>query len=287
MTLPSVQRFTTSDSLGLSADVLGVPRRGSVVLAHGGGQTRHAWSGAGRALAARGWRTVALDLRGHGESDWSPSGDYRMQRFAQDLVDVAGQLGDRPSLIGASLGGIAGLMVEAVVAPGTFSSLTMVDIVPEMEPAGVDKIMAFMGAHLSDGFATLEEAADAIAAYMPHRPRPSDLSGLRKNLRAGPNGRLRWHWDPRFVTGVRTGRAPDDAARLSAALGELRLPVHLIRGRMSELVSRQAALDFVARIPGAVFTDVAGAGHMVAGDRNDAFVEAATSFLDGLAQEAA
>lgn len=285
--MPDLRRFTTNDGLRLAADVLGEPSRGSVILAHGGGQTRHAWSGAGQALAARGWRTVALDLRGHGDSEWSPVGDYRMHRFAEDLVDVAGQLGDRPALIGASLGGIAGLMVETVVAPGTFASLTMVDIVPDMEPSGVDKIMAFMSAHLSEGFGSLEEAADAVAAYMPHRPRPAELSGLRKNLREADDGRLRWHWDPRFVTGVRSGRVPDDAERLSNALGALTLPVHLIRGRMSELVSRQAALDFVARVPGAVFTDVAGAGHMVAGDRNDAFVEAATGFLDGLAREAA
>jgi pimeloyl-ACP methyl ester carboxylesterase len=173
------------------------------------------------------------------------------------------------------------MVVEAMLAPGTFSSLTLVDIIPRSDPAGVEKIMGFMGAHLEQGFHSLEAAADSIAAYLPHRPRPKDLSGLRKNLREGDDGRFRWHWDPKFVTGVRRSRPDNHGQSLEARCREIDIPVHLIRGRMSELVSLEAAEAFVATLKHGAFTDVADAGHMVAGDRNDVFLDAVLAFLDG------
>jgi pimeloyl-ACP methyl ester carboxylesterase len=278
--LPSAAtRFLTRDGLQLAADVAGDGRRGTVMLAHGGGQTRHSWASTATRLAERGWKTVSLDLRGHGESDWAPDGDYKSLRFAEDLVAVADAMPDRPALIGASLGGLSGLLVETLVAPGTFRSLTLVDIVPRSDPAGVSKIMGFMGANLESGFDSLEQAADSIAAYLPHRPRPKDLSGLSKNLRLGDDGRYRWHWDPRFVTGMGDRRASPEAT-FEPRYEDMDLPVHLVRGRMSELVSREAAEAFVATLRQGSFTDVADAGHMVAGDKNDAFLEAVLAFLE-------
>ncbi|MES2086103.1 MAG: alpha/beta hydrolase [Pseudomonadota bacterium] len=282
MTNHRSETFLGDEGLALAADCYGAPRRGTVLLAHGGGQTRHAWAKTGVRLAEAGWRAVAVDLRGHGDSGWSPTGNYQIQRFAADLIQVAAQLGDRPALVGASLGGIAGMMVEAVAAPGTFSSLTLVDITPQMEPAGVAKVMGFMSERVESGFGSLEEAAEFIASYLPNRPRPKDLKGLDKNLRRHLDGRYRWHWDPRFVTSVREGREGHSTADFAARMGAVRIPVHLIRGRMSELVSAEAAAAFLAAVPHARFTDVENAGHMVAGDRNDAFIEAVVSFLAGV-----
>ena len=276
-------KYRTRSGLHLAADVVGDGGRGSVILAHGGGQTRHSWASTAKSLAARGWKTVSLDLRGHGESDWDADGDYQMHRFAEDLVDVAATLPGKPELIGASLGGMSGLMVETMVAPGTFRSLTLVDIIPKSDPAGVDKIMGFMGANMENGFDSLEAAADSIAAYLPHRKRPKDLSGLQKNLRLGDDGRYRWHWDPRFVSGMR--REPSNEGPFEGFEERYRtieIPIHLIRGRMSELVSLDAATAFVATLKNGSFTDVADAGHMVAGDRNDVFLEAVVAFLDKL-----
>ncbi len=274
-----ISTFVNRDGLKLAADVQGDGARGSVMLAHGGGQTRHSWASTAKRLAALGWRTVSLDLRGHGDSDWHPEGDYATQAYGEDLVDVARALPDKPALIGASLGGLAGLIVE-MVAPGTLSSITLVDIVPNSDQAGVAKVMGFMGENLERGFDSLEAAADSIAAYLPHRQRPSDLSGLRKNLRLGADGRYRWHWDPKFVTGVRGGRQGASAEQFERLCREIDIPIHLIRGRMSELVSLDAAEAFVATLKHGSFTDVADAGHMVAGDRNDIFLEAVVAFLD-------
>ena len=275
-----VTPFVTRNGLTLTADVAGAGARGVVMLAHGGGQTRHSWASTAERLAERGWKTVSLDLRGHGDSDWDPAGDYHIDRYAEDLIDVATALPGRPALIGASLGGIAGMMVEAVLAPGTFASLTLVDIIPRTDPSGVEKIMGFMGAHLEHGFHSLEAAAETIAAYLPHRPKPKDLSGLGKNLRQGADGRFRWHWDPKFVTGVRRERSPTHGEDLEARCREIDIPVHLIRGRMSELVSLEGAEAFVAGLKHGSFTDVADAGHMVAGDRNDIFLQAVVEFLE-------
>lgn len=267
------------EGVRIAAEIYGRPVNGSVILAHGGGQTRHAWGQAAVSLARAGWRAVALDLRGHGESEWSPTGDYGIARFARDLELVAGQLEDRPACVGASLGGLAGLYVEAVSAPRTFASLTLVDITPHMEPAGVERIMGFMSQHVEDGFASLEEAADVIAAYLPHRPRRDDLSGLSKNLRRGEDGRFRWHWDPRFVESVTEGRKTKDFSGDSFPLEAVSVPLHLVRGAMSELVSLDAVAKFRAAAPSAAYTDIADAGHMVAGDRNDAFTSAIVAFL--------
>lgn len=273
--------FQGNEGVELVADCYGEARRGTVLLAHGGGQTRHAWDMACERLSLAGWRAVAMDLRGHGDSGWSPAGDYRIQRFAADLVEVAAQLGDRPALVGASLGGISGLVVEGGEAPGTFSSLTLVDITPQMDANGVAKVMGFMSERVDSGFASLEEAADFIGSYLPHRPRPRDLSGLSKNLRRGQDGRYRWHWDPRFVTSVREGRESYPAEGFTERMAQIRIPIHLIRGRLSELVSLDAVDAFLSAAPHAKFTDVECAGHMVAGDRNDAFVDAVLGFLDG------
>lgn len=276
---PVATKFRGAESLILAADVWGSPDAPAVLLAHGGGQTRHAWDRAASALASKGWRAVALDLRGHGESDWSPTGAYEIETFAQDLLAVADQLGGKPSVVGASLGGLAALVAEGETRPGSFATLTLVDIAPRMEPDGVAKIVGFMGAHADEGFESVEDAANVIAAYIPHRQRPTDLSGLAKNLRQDQYGRWRWHWDPAFIKNVSQTRGERRYERLDEAAERLQLPVHLIRGKSSELISEESAQHFLSLVPHARFTDVAGAGHMVAGDRNDAFVEAVLQFL--------
>lgn len=277
--------FAGRDGLRLAADVLGPEDGPPVVLLHGGGQTRHSWAGTARVLADTGWRVASVDLRGHGESEWHPEGDYTLDAFAADIAEVARSFARRPALVGASLGGIASMVAVADAGGGTelASSLTLVDVAHRIEVQGRDRIGDFMTA-APDGFASLEEAADAIAAYNPHRPRPKDLSGLRKNLRQREDGRWVWHWDPAFVHG-RFGSADETrsslvrADRLEAAAKALRLPTLLVRGRRSDLLSEEGAQDFLRIVPHARFADVAGAGHMVAGDRNDIFNRAILDFL--------
>jgi pimeloyl-ACP methyl ester carboxylesterase len=271
------REFKVTDDLLLVADEFG---RGAklVLLLHGGGQTRHAWQGTADALGRAGYRALSVDARGHGDSDWSPRGEYRLDDFARDLVVVIDQLGTAPVLVGASLGGLAALLVAGEMAPGTARGLVLVDVVPRIEHEGAERIHAFMVGDGGNGFATLEEAASAVAAYLPHRARDGVPEGLAKNLRQGPDGRWRWHWDPRFL-GPDGVSAVLDADRLRACTRRLALPTLLVRGRMSDIVSEEGAREFLEDVDGAEFVDVSGAGHMVAGDRNDRFTAAVVDFL--------
>lgn len=276
--------------VALAADAWGDPGAPPVVLLHGGGQTRHAWGGAGQVFARAGYRSVSVDLRGHSDSDWSPDGDYDLQRFADDVISVARSFDRPPALVGASLGGLASMLALATVAAASDSPtatplatcLVLVDVAPRVEDEGRIKIQEFMRSGMR-GFDTLEEAADAIAAYNPHRPRPKDLSGLGKNLRERGDGRWYWHWDPRFITG-RSGvdgqRGRVNHERMQAAARTIDIPTLLVRGRMSDIVSDESVRELRELVPHAEVVDVAGAGHMVAGDRNDAFNQAVIDFVD-------
>src|SRR5262245_37741757 len=133
--------FAGAGGLRLVADAHGDDGAPPVLLLHGGGQTRHAWGGTAAALAARGWYALALDLRGHGESAWAPDGDYRLEAFVADLVAVATSLARRPALVGASLGGLASLVAEGEAKAPLAAALVLVDIAPQVQPAGVDRIV--------------------------------------------------------------------------------------------------------------------------------------------------
>ncbi len=264
----------------------GAGRPRVALLLHGGGQTRHAWDKTGLALSRIGWTAIALDQRGHGDSAWIDSAAYSFADYGRDVVAVAGQIatqfGAKPVAIGASLGGIASLASFALTPAPVLAGLVLVDIIPKMDPKGVAHIQGFMRARAREGFASVEEAADAIAAYLPHRPRPRSLAGLAKNLRLHADGRWRWHWDPRFLDGpcpVEHDWANLEP-RLEAAARALPVPLLLVRGGGSELVSPETAQAFLATVPDGAYADIADARHMVAGDRNDAFGEAVITFLE-------
>jgi peroxiredoxin len=280
------------NGLALASDVGGPSDGPPVVLFHGGGQTRHSWHHTAEALGADGWRTYNTDLRGHGESDWDGAGDYSLDAFSSDARVLARTVFERdpqhrlPALVGASLGGVSSLAAIAETEDPVASALVLVDVAPHIERTGADRIGAFMLEHMDDGFASLDAVADAIAVYNPHRPRPKNLDGLRKNLRER-DGRWYWHWDPRFISGKRSSpdetRSIVDPDRLDIAarvISERGLPTLLVRGRQSDLLSEEGAQAFLALVPHAEFVDVADAGHMVAGDRNDLFNDAVVNFLD-------
>lgn len=251
--------------------------RGTVVLLHGGGQTRHSWARSGPRFADAGWTTVTLDARGHGDSDWSIDGDYSMDALVGDLVAVVDELGVSPVLVGASMGGLTSLVAQGE-HPGLARALVLVDIATRSDPVGVDRILSFM-ASAPDGFATLDDVADAVAAYNPHRPRPARLDGLRKNVRQGDDGRWRWHWDPAFLRGGDEPSRLTREARLDAAASAIEVPTMLVRGRSSDVVTPEGAAHLQSLIPQAVLVE-ATAGHMVAGDDNDVFVSQVVDFLD-------
>jgi pimeloyl-ACP methyl ester carboxylesterase len=262
--------------LRLAGDAWGDPDGPLVLLQHGGGQTRHAWKGTGQALGAAGYHAIAFDARGHGDSDWDPDGDYSQDVMVEDLTRIIAAVGDpRPVLVGASMGGGTSL-VAAGEDHVDATALVLVDIAPRVETEGVDKIKAFMSQR-PDGFSSLEEVAEAIASYQPHRPRPKNLAGLGKNVRLGTDGRYHWHWDPKFRAGIR--KLDQRQARLEACARSLTLPTLLVRGGLSDILTEAGAKEFLELCQHAEYVNVAGAAHMVAGDRNDIFADAVIDFL--------
>ncbi len=265
----------------IAGDTWGDPSKQLVVLLHGGGQTRHAWKGAGETLGESGYYAVAFDARGHGDSDWAAaSEDYAPDNMVEDLACVSRALGsENPILVGASMGGGVSLLsigLDKIDA----AALVLVDMAPRIEPEGSRKIQEFMS-QKPDGFDTLEEVAEAIANYQPHRKRPRNLDGLAKNVRLGANGKYRWHWDPARRAGQRINS--DYRQRLHECADTLKLPTLLVRGGLSDVLSEEGAQSFLAQCPHAEYVNVKNAAHMVAGDRNDIFAGSVVEFLKRVA----
>lgn len=260
----------------IAGDTWGDPDGPLVVLQHGGGQTRHAWKGAGETLGRAGYHVVAFDARGHGDSDWAAPDAYGSDEMVEDLRCVIDALGGRkPILVGASMGGGVSLVA---VGEGKVdaSALVLVDMAPRIEAEGRREIQEFMN-QKPEGFDSLEEVAEAIANYQPHRPRPRTLDGLAKNIRLGADGRYHWHWDP-----ARRRAWRDDGAyreRLGACADRLTLPTLLVRGGLSNVLSEEGAQSFLRQCSHAEYVRVDKAAHMVAGDRNDNFAGAVIEFL--------
>ena len=269
--------WTGADGLKLAGDSWGDPNAPLVILQHGGGQTRHAWKGAGERLAASGYCAIALDARGHGDSAWAADGRYDQDIMVEDLKCVLAALGDRrPALVGASMGGGTSLVA---VGEGHVdaTALVLVDIAPRIEAGGAAKVSEFMNQN-PDGFDSLEEVAVAIANYQPQRPRPRSLDGLAKNVRLGQDGRYRWHWDPNFKRSPHYDLARRQS-RLEGCARNLQVPTLLVRGGMSDVLSEEGAREFQELCPHCEYVNIPAAAHMVAGDRNDIFVDAVIAFL--------
>jgi pimeloyl-ACP methyl ester carboxylesterase len=264
-----------ADGVKIVGDVAGDPDSPAVVLMHGGGQTRHSWSAAVEPLREAGYFVVNVDLRGHGDSGWSPDGLYSPARLAGDLRTVMTDIEGPAAWVGASMGGMTAM--QALAEGMNPEALVLVDIVLRPEPLGVDRIRKFMLGNPS-GFASVEAAADAVAAYNPRR-RSRNPEGLLKNLRLNADGRYYWHWDPRLMSHEsgefsRMFKQIADGVRASA-----RVPTLLVRGGNSDVVSDAGVAAFREVMPHVEVFEVADAGHMVAGDSNDEFNGAMLEFL--------
>ena len=276
MTASAIAGFAGAGGILLAADQLGDAGARPVIFLHGGGQTRASWRRSLPVVAERGYRTIAYDARGHGDSDWSRDGDYRLESYAADLAAVIAQLGRAPILVGASLGGLTAMLLTGEAQHRIADALVLVDVAPRINQQGVDRILDFMAAN-PDGFRSLDEAADAVSLYNPHRRRPGDNKGLASNLRER-GGRLHWHWDPAFLVNRREDRCAL-SGRLEDAARHVRVPTLLIHAGKSDVVTADEIAHLREVMPHCSYVDVPAAGHMVAGDANDTFNGAILDFL--------
>ncbi len=284
--LAEAVEFASGDGLRLSGSRLSLPGP-QVSLAHGFGQTRHSWAGTQERLGDAGFGSLAWDMRGHGESQSNPANhSYSVSDFIGDQLAGARQLRGtgagidetqvgQPILVGASMGGLTGLLAQASHRP--FSALVLVDVTPRWEAAGMQRIHAFMTAH-PDGFDSYDHAARVIHDYLPHRRARKSDEQLAKLLRFDHQQRLRWHWDPRLLS-----EFVADSQHLQETIAEearkIDVPVLLISGGRSDLVSDDTVAHFIERVPHATHVRLPEATHMLAGDDNDAFTDAVLAFL--------
>ncbi len=271
------------DGLRLAAETRGRASARPVLFAHGFGQSRHAWARAAESLAERGWRTLTFDARGHGDSGRLADGRYALEQFVGDLLTVARALNEPPVLVGASMGGLLGLVVAGETRPGPFRALVLVDITPRWEAAGVERMLDFMRSH-PEGFASLDDAADQVAAYLAHRSRRKDRDELAQLLRRGEDGRWRWHWDPALLDTV-AHEGERHQQRLLDAARNIDVPVLLVSGGRSDIVSEATVREFLEAVPHATHVEIPHATHTLAGDDNAAFTAAIEPFLNALDRE--
>ncbi|TAN04555.1 MAG: alpha/beta hydrolase [Rhodanobacteraceae bacterium] len=271
------------DGLPLAMETRGPAGAPALLFAHGFGQSRHAWARAGQTLAEHGWRSMTFDARGHGDSARLADGGYRLEQFVDDLLTIAHSFATPPVLVGASMGGLLGLVAAGEARPDPFRALVLVDITPRWEAAGVERMLGFMRAH-PRGFASLEEAAAEVAAYLPQRRRRKDRYELAQLLKRGDDGRLRWHWDPALLDTI-APEAERHQQRLLDAARNIDVPVLLVSGGRSDIVSEDTVAEFLQVVPHARHVVVPHATHTLAGDDNAAFTAAIEPFLDALPRE--
>jgi len=270
-----------SDAVELAGEEILAEEAASVLFAHGFGQTRQSWAGAQLALAREGIGSIAWDMRGHGESGRNPeSQHYQAGQFADDVYLLSKQFKNKPLLVGASMGGLTGMMAQA--RHDAFSALVLVDVTPRWEIAGVARIMAFMNA-FPFGFDSYEHAADVIASYLPHRRERKSSKQLQFLLRE-QDGRLMWHWDRRMLGEFveHSEHLQDD---IREAARQITIPTLLISGGKSDIVSEHTVADFLELVPHALHHHLPDATHMVAGDDNDAFNDTLLNFKRTLSQQ--
>lgn len=270
------REFVGGKRLKIVADLGGPQDAPLVSLAHGGGQTRHSWKDTARRLVDAGYRVVSMDLRGHGDSGWAPDADYGLPVTATDMENVvrASDTGRGINLVGASLGGLTSLVAFSQLADLDLRSVVLVDVVPRVPQRGSGRIQGFMRAHLA-GFANLDEAAEAIAAYRSGRRKPNDAAGLLKNLRRAEDGRYYWHWDPARLN----RKVPIDVELVERFAAKVTCPVLLVRGGRSDIVTDEGIAALKAFVPQLEVTAIADADHMVVGDDNSVFADGLIDFL--------
>lgn len=275
---PRIETLRTRDGVALCLEHVGDAGAPPVIFAHGFGQTRHAWNDTAAAIAAQGRHAVSIDGRGHGNSGWLVGDAYRLEQFVDDARQVVAHVGGRPTWVGASMGGLIGMIAEGESTTSLFDSLVLVDVTPRWETAGVERIMRFMRAK-PDGFDSLDDAQAAVREYLPHRANDQTPRKLEKLLVRGDDGRFRWHWDPRLLDTVAQESA-SWSERLVDAAKNLRCPVLLVSGGRSDIVSDRTIAEFQQLVPHADHHCIADATHMVAGDANAVFTAVIADWLD-------
>ena len=248
-----------------------------VVLLHGITGHARTWDEEAEALAPH-YRVIALDQRGHGDSDPPADADYTIATLADDLAAFADALRlDTFALVGLSLGGRVAIQYAAT-QPARVSRLMIIDIGPDIAPGGRFRVGSMM-AGTPERFDSIDEV---VAFQRANNPRYSEAllrARVHHGVRPLPDGGFTWKYDRGLRDLIRSGRF-SDPIDLWPAWRDLACPTVLVRGVESDILTADMAAKMIEAQPKARLVDVADAGHTVPGDQPDVFLEVLRQFLD-------
>ena len=254
----------------------GTPGLPPVLFLHGGGLNVHTWDLVCAALKTE-RHCLALDQRGHGDSEWSPVMDYSTESHAGDLEAFVDHLGlDRFVLVGMSLGG-ANALAWAGAHSRRLTALVLVDVGPEVRQAGVRKIAAFTSE--ATPLDSVEEFVTRALAFNPRRDATLLRRSLLHNLRRMPDGRYMWKYDQRHRGKVDPGARAHRSELLWAAVDGVECPTLVVRGAQSDVFHDEDAERLAGRFRRGRWVRIEGAGHTVQGDNPAGLLVALREFL--------
>jgi esterase len=261
----------------------GNPHLPHVLLLHGGGLTAHTWDMAALLLRDR-YHLLALDARGHGDSDWSPDGHYGWEQHVDDVAGLVAALGLRDfALVGMSMGGIIAMRFTARHPEGV-RALVIVDVGPETLAEGRAELARFR-AETQEEADSPEWFLERAVRFNPHRPVAHLRYSLSHSLKRLPSGKWTWKQDRRRPPEDAGDRERDEAARRALAealwhdLAAITCPALVLRGARSTILSAEVARRTAAALPHGELVEIPNAGHTVQGDNPAAFAAALDTFL--------
>ena len=256
----------------------GNPDAPHMLLLHGFAQTCHSWDFVALAFCDR-YHVVALDQRGHGDSDWSEAGDYSPETQQEDIAGVVSAIGLRNFvLMGLSMGG-RNSFTYAATHPEEVRALVVVDAGPQNMRSGSQKIRNFV--QQDDELDSVEDFVQRVLEYNPLRDPVQVRGSILHNLKQLENGKWTWKYDKRFRQpgGRRFQHDPQMTERLWGYMESLACPTLVVRGSQSDIIALDTADGMHKRIPNGRLATVENAGHLVMGDNPSGFEQAVTEFL--------
>jgi pimeloyl-ACP methyl ester carboxylesterase len=250
----------------------------TLALLHGGHQSAHSWDLVSLSLADR-FRVIAPDQRGHGDSEWARDCEYSNMEMARDFIAIIENTGvEKPIAVGHSMGG-RNTLLAALERPDLFRALIIVDAGPELSDQGRRAITSFVANN--EEFEDLDQFAENVRRYDPYRPTAHIERTVKYNLFKRADGKYISKCDraPRKLGLVKSG---DTSELTLEAMGGLDMPVLLVRGANSNVITPEAAERFRDALPNGHLVTVPDCGHNVHSQNTPGFLQAIEGFLRDL-----
>lgn len=267
-------KFVEANGMRLHYLDWGNPDKPKMLLLHGGAQSAHSWDFFSLAMRDH-LHIVALDQRGHGDSDWSDAGDYDTPFHVADIDAFTNAIGyDQFILMGLSMGG-RNAYSFAAEHPEKVERLIVVDVGPDTKAEGQAYIREFLEG--TETFESFDCLVERVKRFNPRRPENQIRGSLINNLKQLEDGTWTWKHDRR--RGIRRDRGGEMNEAAWAALAAVQAPTLVVRGAESYILSEQTANKMMATVANSQLVEVPNAGHLVQGDNPVAFEKVVRDFL--------